>query len=981
MTAGVPLKLKDSDHPVELQKFDTTGGGSSDQNYLAYQASLYLADQDSSNTGRIATEYLGSVDSGETSVEYNTRIVGTYVNTFFDSAVGTSAGTGGLYTVSTTGTTLLQHGHYEFNDDSDVRRLIYLDSDASIGYTQTDGGVDTVIPQLKIKEMDSDTENRLVDRINSYIYTNDYPGTYKLSSSNSITDYSVEKQIFTDTRTDNTTVPYFLHKRTTITAPTVVRPFAIKRSNGDSGDYQGLQEMTDRQIQQSLGCASKNRTATQDGGVGSYALLSSAQGTPASTGKSGTWVSKGTATDTRQVIEDATYTRSRSSTYLIQRNSTYSQTYSRDRASTFTQDFIGNYSRNFQDTYTKTRTSVYSPGFVGDFTGNYTRERDQNFTRTSTRTSTYTRDRNAERDTNFSRTQLYAGNFARNFIGDYVGTATVSINAGQKPTALDGFVSGTHTGVVDADVYRRYTLPNGSIARVYYKFFVGWYTPSSNILWCSSIGILTTDSANGTVQSWNGLYADSVAAMAGPVAQMFAGDAGSAAWSAGGFTQSSWAANIAHSSLVNSGSAVSKNLGSQTDSKDYLGNYSRGFARNFSRTADYTGDFHGDFQGNYSRTLYFKGNYTGDFTGNYTRQSSRTREDSFARNFAGDFQGNYLRTSTRNFTRERNTQFQRTRESTYAGDFTGNYARDYHGDFTGDYTGTAVVTLEYDEAVTSLSSGTTSHPRNFSGLTPTQYSGGIIGQGPNGAYVSAGYRTGYVDSGQRLMRFYLVVYFNDLGTYYPGGQPQFWSFIYMAENSNSGAVSSNWVAEGANHGGFSGAIDTAWANLQSTTGYGFTSGGNYAYWTDRQTQTIGSGTADYTRDSNRQSNRDSQLDSNRTSTREFEGNYTGDFTGNYSRNFTGNYLRDSNRTRTSSYIGAQEFARDFSGNFVGNYARGFTRTSSRTIGANYIGNYTGNYQRSFLGNYARTFAGNYVGTEIGSSNTNIETYTLYVRTA
>lgn len=966
MTAGVPLKLKDSDHPVELQKFDTTGGVSSDQNYLAYQASLYLADQDSNNTGRIATEYLGSSDSGETTgFDYNTRNVGTYVNTFFDSAVGTSAGTGGLYTVSTIGTTLLQHGHYEFNDDSDVRRLIYLDSDASIGYTQTDGGVDTVIPQLKIKEMDSDTEDRLVDRINSYIYTNDYPGTYKLSSSSSITDYSVEKQIFTDTRTDNTTVPYFLHKRTTITAPTVVRPFAIKRSNGDSGDYQGLQEMTDRQIQQSLGCASKNRTATQDGGVGSYALLSSAQGTPASTGKSGTWVSKGTATDTRQVIEDATYTRSRTSTYLSQRNSTYSKAYSRDRASTFTQDFIGNYSRNFQDTYTKTRTSVYSPGFVGDFTGNYTRERDQNFTRTSTRTSTYTRDRNAERDTNFSRTQLYTGNFARNFVGDYVGTATVSINAGQNATGIGGFVSGTHTAsaLADYDIYHRYTLPNGSIARVYYRFIVDWFPPGSNILYCGANGILTTDSNQGTTQSYNGYYADSITQAQGPVAQIFAGDAGSAAWSAGGFTRAVRCIGIAHSTLISgSGAQVSKNLGSQANSKDFLGNYSGAFSRNFSRTVNYTGDFHGDFQGNYSRTLYFKGNYTGDFTGNYTRQSSRTREDSFARNFAGDFQGNYLRTSTRNFTRERNTQFQRTRESTYAGDFTGNYARDYHGDFTGDYTGTAVVTLSVSEAVTGLSSDTTGHSRNFT----TGWSSSRI----QGNYTSGGYRTGYVDGGQRLMRFYQVLVYNDVGTYSPQGTPFFWAYLYMAENSDNGAIGSDWVAQGANHGGWGAAITFAWNKLQQ-------SGQTYY----RQSQTIGSGTADYTRDSNRQSNRDSQLDSNRTSTKEFEGNYTGDFTGNYSRNFTGNYLRDSNRTRTSSYIGANEFARDFSGDFVGNYARGFTRTSSRTIGANYIGNYTGNYQRSFLGNYARTFAGNYVGTEIGSSNTNIETYTLYVRTA
>lgn len=971
MTAGVPLKLKDSDHPVELQKFDTTGGVSSDQNYLAYQASLYLADQDSNNTGRLSTV------SDASNQYYSNRGVGTYVNTFFDSAIGTSSGSGGLYSITTLGTLLSQNSFYENNTDSDVRRLIYLDSDASMGYTQTDGGVDTVIPQLKIKEMDSDTENRLVDRINSYIYTNDYPGTYKLSSSTSINNYSIEKLVFNDTRADNTTVPYYLHKRTSmgsLTTPSTARPLAIKRSNGDSGDYQGLQEMTDRQIQQSLGCASKNRTAAQNGGIGSYTLLSSAQGTPASTGKSGTWVSKGTATDTRQVIEDATYTRSKTSTYLRQKNSTYSQQYTRDRASTFTQDFTGNYSRNFQDTYTKTRTSIYSPGFVGDFQGNYTRERDQNFTRTSTRTSTYTRDSNRDRNTNFQRTQLYAGNFARNFVGDYVGTATVSINAGQVATPIGGLVVGNHSSISNSswpstDMYQRVTLPNGSIGRFYCRAFQDTLMPGSSAIEARIVGVqffLSTDSSSGAIHNSNSYPSLGTNMHTDWVHWLY--------WFGNGqyqlgnsYTDGVWQPYIIQAFInpllstysgTQTGVENSASLGSQANSKDFLGNYSGAFARNFSRTVNYTGDFAGDFQGNYSRTLYFKGNYTGDFTGNYTRQSSRTREDSFARDFAGDFQGNYVRTSSRNFTRDRNTQFQRTRAESFAGDFTGDFSRNYHGDFTGNYQGTAVVTLSATEAVTNLG-GLTYHTRNI------QY-----GSGP-GTLPAYYYYTGRVDNGQRLMRFYVVSQF--LGgpqgpASQPGGPPLYSFSAYMAENSNTGAISSGDVANSADNDP-NVASQILFTRLQSTSGSG------------RTTATVGSGQANYTRDRNTNPLKNSTRDSNRNRAVSYEGNYTGDFAGNYSRNFVGNYLRDSNRTITSSYIGAQEFARDFAGDFVGNYARDFTRTSSRTIGANYVGNYTGNYQRSFLGNYSRNFAGNYLGTNIGSSNTNIETYTLYVRTA
>ena len=120
----------------------------------------------------------------------------------------------------------------------------------------------------------------------------------------------------------------------------------------------------------------------------------------------------------------------------------------------------------------------------------------------------------------------------------------------------------------------------------------------------------------------------------------------------------------------------------------------------------------------------------------------------------------------------------------------------------------------------------------------------------------------------------------------------------------------------------------------------------------------------------------------------FAGNYTRTstrtsqtFTGNYSRNFEGNYSRNYARTRTSTYLGSDTFSRTFTGNYVGNYSRNFARTFTGNYSRNFEGNYQGNYSDNFLGNYGRTFIGNYAGDTIGSGNTNIETYTLYVRTA
>ena len=117
-------------------------------------------------------------------------------------------------------------------------------------------------------------------------------------------------------------------------------------------------------------------------------------------------------------------------------------------------------------------------------------------------------------------------------------------------------------------------------------------------------------------------------------------------------------------------------------------------------------------------------------------------------------------------------------------------------------------------------------------------------------------------------------------------------------------------------------------------------------------------------------------DSTRTSTRT-----SMTFTGNYSRNFEGNYSRNYTRTRTSTYLGSDTFSRTFAGNYVGNYSRNFARTFTGNYSRDFTGNYEGNYANNYLGDYSRTFIGNYAGNSIGSGSTNIETYTLYVRTS
>ena len=75
----------------------------------------------------------------------------------------------------------------------------------------------------------------LTDRLVATIFANDYSGTYKLGSSAPSSDYDVHLSgVFTDTRTDEssstvTVATYNIYQRQTFSAPTAVRPVALKK--------------------------------------------------------------------------------------------------------------------------------------------------------------------------------------------------------------------------------------------------------------------------------------------------------------------------------------------------------------------------------------------------------------------------------------------------------------------------------------------------------------------------------------------------------------------------------------------------------------------------------------------------------------------------------------------------------------------------------------------------------------------------------
>ena len=143
--------------------------------------------------------------------------------------------------------------------------------------------------------------------------------------------------------------------------------------------FDGFKEMTDAQIKYSLGQRVKSLRATA-GAIGSYQLRSSAQGAPIILS---TWLSAGTATNTRRTLVDTGYTRTRNSSYVRSRVSAYT----RDRISTFTRNRVDSFARAFTGDYTGAYTRGFTGNYSRDFTGNYAR------TRISTFDGTYTRGR------------------------------------------------------------------------------------------------------------------------------------------------------------------------------------------------------------------------------------------------------------------------------------------------------------------------------------------------------------------------------------------------------------------------------------------------------------------------------------------------------------------------------------------------------------------------------------------------------------
>ena len=157
---------------------------SSQENYIAYQIGLELA-----ATAQTVVGSLNKLGSGTN--------IGTFTNSFFNEPIGTHPGA--AITTGTTNTSIHQvNGPPAAETDSDFSLpIMWVDSASETGF----------------KQMPDTDLNEAVDRYLSTIFTNEYPGAYRLASSTPAAGYFATSIKVTDTRTGGSSVTHRLYKK------------------------------------------------------------------------------------------------------------------------------------------------------------------------------------------------------------------------------------------------------------------------------------------------------------------------------------------------------------------------------------------------------------------------------------------------------------------------------------------------------------------------------------------------------------------------------------------------------------------------------------------------------------------------------------------------------------------------------------------------------------------------------------------------
>lgn len=984
---GVPLRLKDN--VGNLQEFTTA-----QENYIAYQIGKQLlrgTNPESNYYPEYSDSALGSVEVGiktfPGSFSYDSDTwtdIGTYTDTKFDQPVGTHPSTS--FNVVTTSTKLYQDlTSTALEDSSEWRRPIEVfDSGGFAG----------------IQEMDDTSLNAAVDRYLSIIFTNDYPGTYKLEnnvsgmSNGRVGDYLTVQSIFaplTDNQNSGLEDAWYLMRREAMTAPTTARPLKlVRQGDSDQGAYQdGIQEMTDEEIRVTFGQRAKTRIVQK--GIGKYQLRSSAQGAPTDPG---TWVSKSTLTDTRKQTADQNFTSAYTNEYIFNftRNSTtdfignyeatYLTDYLTDYVAYYVTDYLADYTTVYEPPgYTTEYASLFETDFAGTFTGNFIGNYVTNFTRNST------------------------ADYVGNFIGDFTGNYEIAYEAlyvSEYVSLYTGNFIGNYVGNFIGDYARNFTRDStAAFSLIYTGDFEGNYTG---------------DFEGNYSRGYQGQYT-----------RFFEGNY------IGDFT----------------GYALG----------EYAGNYVSEYLRTFVtvRPALYVRDTDIAFEGNYVRQISYQRNLGLGYSRSYLRSTyyitnvNYLGSATYVGTAAGSIESAYtgagdtgsavpvIGGTISTVYYEGNT-FGLNYVGSTVGD-TGVYILNNTSQYGATFIGPALyVGLVYYQGSLTNYTSEAAYQNLLKYMIFSHAAGSGVGQLANSGAEATRAAPGalaYVGSGGSVPAYYVrgnSVYYQRV--------VQYLRSVYYTRVFNAFAIYVRDVGYVSNYiRAFQGNYDAG--SFEGNYERNFATDFVGEYLATYLREDISGFLTTYLGTSFQEFTVNSTQDFTRNSTSDFLGNYTGNFIGDYEgafqRNSTQDFTRDSTNTfanvnvqlYTTDYL--QNFTRNstadatvtYTGDFVGNYETTFTRDSTNTFDTIYTGTFEGNFSTGyivtystdyqtayaaeyaqpyesryeagyvtdyisnfvgdFLGDYESAFSINYVGDFIGetiqSTSETIETYTLYVRIA
>ena len=364
-----PLKIKASATPITSSNFQglQTMSNAEVKNYIA---------------NKITVGFAGAANNGSNTADLNVdtanALSGTAIGTFDDTdrteATGTHPATGSI----TTTTYYAKQITATDNGTITNRPLQY----------------DTAIQQMT----DAQIRNDIIDQaVTAMVTESDYTaGQYRLAGSAPSGGTWTARYTITDVANGGNTTYYIWQKTAATSTPNSdLRP--LKTYDGNN-----VKQMTDTEIQEMIPYF-RNRIISTN--VGTYKIQ-------ASTPSGGTWVSMGSASDTREQVASVNYT----GTYSGDR--TYSNVaYAGTRTYTpagYTNTFSG--TRTYSTSYSGTRT--YSASYLTNFSGT------RSYSGSRTYSNTYT---------------LFYGGFVG---GNFAGSRTYSTSYVSAPTNFTGSFAG-----------------------------------------------------------------------------------------------------------------------------------------------------------------------------------------------------------------------------------------------------------------------------------------------------------------------------------------------------------------------------------------------------------------------------------------------------------------------------------------------------------------------------------------------------------